>query len=151
MEALAVRPNGGDRIRNWLHVLLREQGVAVKTLPDLVDGTPETNIVQALRVMRGDFLLMPFLAGRSSAGRPTDGLTFLERIRREVPWARRTPVIMHVSIFALTAFSTAYEGRAVENLFVLFEDELASESTPGKLGVWLRANAPQFRHFAATA
>lgn len=151
MEALAVRPYGGDRIRSWIHVLLREQGVAVKTTPDLADGTPETNIIQTLRVMRGDLLLLPFLTGRTGGGRPTDGLTFLERIRREVPWARRTPAIMHVGIFALTAFSTAYAGRNVENLFILHEDELAAETTPGKLGVWLRARASQFRHFTSAA
>jgi hypothetical protein len=148
MQGLAIRPHGSERIRKWLQALLAEQSVEFRTAPGLAETCPDHEILSTLRCLRADLLILSFQGSRGGNSRPTDGLQMVELIRRDVPWARQTPVLLHVGLFSQIAFANSLGGRVFERLFILNEDEFASDATPGKLRDFLYEVIPRLR-FAA--
>lgn len=140
--ALAIRPYG-ERLRPRVFALLSQLRIEVDAPAELGDEVSNDDIVRHMAARRADLLLIPFHVVRTRDGDRTSGLELLERLRQEVPWTRRAPVIMPVSVFAGAAFERLWREHPVEGVFPLLEDDIEKAATLRAFGEFLGAGAPR--------
>ena len=95
-----VRPYR-EGLRGRVFSVLSDAGLDMVGAEIIESETSDSEVLARLRGCPADVLLIPFHAHRSAKGHELNGLDLCERIEKELPELRKTPILMPASGAAL--------------------------------------------------